>query len=82
MEAAAAFWYYSPPRTCVFLYFLSTDPSADKRVPGWVNGYVRRFWQVRVVSARFLPAANGGLSLRLILLVPWPWSFIYSSFVA
>lgn len=44
MEAASTFWSVAGPATPVTLALLT--PDADKRVPGYVEGYVRRFWQV------------------------------------
>ena len=53
METPASLWYLLGPQPQMILprarAWTDTPASAaalDRRVPGWVTGYVRRFWQV------------------------------------
>ncbi|KAJ4345881.1 uncharacterized protein N0V89_012017 [Didymosphaeria variabile] len=47
METAATFRYTFPPST----KGLHTERKPDERIPGYIEGYVRRFWQVRLRAA-------------------------------
>lgn len=50
LEAAATLWYAylasSRPKRRDASRLTSASCVKDRRIPGWVNGYVRRFWQV------------------------------------
>lgn len=46
METTTTFWYRSMPICFVSFFAIITLCTVDKRVPGYVDGFVRRFWQV------------------------------------
>ena len=53
METTSSFWYRLGPCWLLHLTYGSLHYCwLDKRIPGYVEGYVRRFWQVGKPTAK------------------------------
>jgi len=48
METSTTLWYLHVPLPSL-QWGSGSQRRSDKRVPGYIKGYVRRFWQVRKI---------------------------------